>query len=120
MLCLQIVSGVALLSAERSTKDQQNSEVNKENAPFHGVPPEVDSTPVNTTLEVLKNALGVHYGLQVSECATNQDLKQNPYTILKSMPEKLFMVYLNGAEIRWTWHTISRCALIEWKCQKTV
>ena len=33
-------------------------------------------------------------------CSTrpNQDLKQNPRTILESMPEKPFMVYLNGAE----------------------
>jgi hypothetical protein len=29
---------------------------------------------------------------------TNRDLWENPCTILKSMPEKLFMVYLNGAE----------------------
>jgi len=26
------------------------------------------------------------------------DLRENPCTILKSMPEKLFMVYLNGAD----------------------
>jgi len=29
---------------------------------------------------------------------TARDLRENPCTTLKSMPEKLFMVYLNGAE----------------------
>jgi len=29
---------------------------------------------------------------------TNQELRRNPCTILKGMPEKHFMVYLNGAE----------------------
>lgn len=36
--------------------------------------------------------------LHFSGNATNRELRQNPCTILKSMPEKLFMVYLNGAE----------------------
>lgn len=30
--------------------------------------------------------------------AIYRDLRENPGTILKSMPEKLFMVYLSGAE----------------------
>ena len=33
-----------------------------------------------------------------SEIATYRVLRKNPCTILKRMPEKLFIVYLNGAE----------------------
>jgi hypothetical protein len=61
VLCSQIVSGVAFVERRPCCgKDGEKSEVTKENAPLHGVTPEADSTPANTTLEVLKNALGVH------------------------------------------------------------